>query len=138
MNAGRELDALIAEKVMGENPVLQYPDRCPECGGQMPDSYMAFVHRMDNQTLGGREQRSGIGCGHSVALTPHYSTDIAAAWEVVEKVYGVWNIGSMSTGWRAQLFTPQGSFCNKMTVEDAATAPHAICLAALKATEPLR
>ena len=51
MEAGREMDALVAEKVMGLSYIL--------FDGTDP---------------------------HQEELTPHYSTDIAAAWEVVEKL----------------------------------------------------
>lgn len=91
MNAGRELDALIAEKVMGDPLQLK------------------------------------------MALGPrHYSTDIAAAWEVVEKLRtakyellictfsGKWSVDVLHTG-------------KSIDVANADTAPHAICLAALNA-----
>ena len=96
MNPGRELDALVAEKVMGIGP-------------------------------------------RGLAFPKKYSTDIAAAWEAVETLTspksrhrfscttlhcdcnsGLWSFGDIDrdgTVWPRQ---------------DAHTAPHAICLAALR------
>ena len=81
MEAGRELDALVAEKVMG----LSKDDWDPPCFWQ---------HSTDDC-----EKDSVIGwmgwcynCGTMVAevgVEPrYYSTDIAAAWEVLEKLHG--------------------------------------------------
>lgn len=56
MDAGRELDALVAEKVMG----------------------LTNLHWMSGQLHYGAE--------HEMNLLPDYSTDISAAWEVVEKM----------------------------------------------------
>lgn len=72
MEAGREMDALVAEKVMKlsvdrvwyDGP---YPNR--KGVGEFTPMY-------------GRRQESGFPA-HDV---PNYSTDIAAAWQVVEKL----------------------------------------------------
>ena len=67
MKAGRELDALIAEKVMG----LTRHDESYVAEGV--GKVLRFV--------------CGDGCGTCVLLwgyvSPHYSTNIADAWEVV-------------------------------------------------------
>lgn len=62
---------------------------------------------------------------------PHYSTDIVAAWEVVEKMGGV-NTGggfcldiSFDGGWIVNIGNHNST--------DEESAPTAICLAALKA-----
>jgi hypothetical protein len=89
MVAGPELDALVAEKVMG----------LPEEIWQDRDQMTSFP----------------------------YSTDIAAAWAVVEKV-GNFTIWQYEGEWQCFL---GGGIKNKSY---AATAPLAICLAALKAT----
>jgi hypothetical protein len=109
MNPGRELDSLIAEKVMGEKFV--------------PYDLMLTSYP-----------------GNTVYATPPYSTDLAAAWEVMEKLglaigkneiypeLGAYVcLESMSEG-ESWLFNS-----NYATYAD--TAPHAICLAALKATQ---
>lgn len=90
MEAGRELDALIAEKIMGQDYSLN--------------------------SLEG-----------SLVLKdpPHYSTNIAAAWEVVEKLGPDWDLISMEQGWIASVGSSERA--------RAETAPLAICLAALKA-----
>jgi hypothetical protein len=107
MQAGRELDALIAEKVMG-----YVPPRPGTVGYDMKDLPRNRV--------------------------PHYSTDIAAAWQVVEKLN---LLSKMKDG--CLYFDPS---LNKWVISEwsggrefaegsveADTAPHAICLAALKA-----
>jgi hypothetical protein len=115
MKPGRELDALVAEKVMGFKVI-----ETDECNGE------------DNLWLQGYEDQE----------LPSYSTDVAAAWEVVEKLKlfqvkqtdsdgytdyvqlwqdseGIWTIGD----WEDQL----------LILSEGESAPHAICLAALKA-----
>ena len=70
------------------------------------------------------------------ARIPKYSTDIAAAWLVVERLkakgYDI-EIGydSVDCSWVASFM--KGEKWGIVTVE---TAPHAICLAALEALEP--
>jgi hypothetical protein len=59
---------------------------------------------------------------------PHYSTDIAAAWEVVEKM------GHVGLNWDDTTNSPARWQCIMERGEYYAdTAPMAICLAALKA-----
>lgn len=120
MNAGPELDALIATKVMGWTRGIS--DVCNVLGWRTPDSI--WVHDADG--------------------VPHYSTDIAAAWEVVEQLkahkdyvsFGLTDDSNSSTAtfanfegvWFAGFGLGVGGEC-----VGAATAPLAICLAALKA-----
>ncbi len=105
MNAGRELDALIAEKVMGRAFDAEFHRECAE----------------DNLET---ELRN-------------YSTDIAAAWEVVEKLrsegcrYSITDCPHEKRP-TVQLTLKTGAACGAY----APTVPHAICLAALKALEP--
>lgn len=113
MNPGKELDALIAEKVMGYeteiingDPVSKVPGIC------------------------GTE-----GCAIHFTKTPHYSTDIAAAWEVVEKLQLKFKTIDIVATTRSDtyvgpcfvIFDPYGN-----VLSDSSEAPHAICLAALK------
>jgi hypothetical protein len=104
MTPGLELDALIAEKVMGLS--------------------------VSKEII-----RDGSGARYYPELL-HYSTDIAAAWEVVEKMgtlprkdmqRGGFQVNYDDHGWTA-------SFWREYAFGES--APHAICLAALKALAP--
>lgn len=111
----RELDALVAEKVMG-----LFVDRSHETNGQF-------------HAKGAGVEYIGFEMGGWDEVVPKYSTDIAAAWQVAEKlneilqsefclscvngewtVYRCWHTDSEPLGW-------------------APTAPLAICIAALRA-----
>lgn len=126
MTAGRECDALVAEKVMGytlsELSLPAYP------------KYKLF------------DIESGEFSGY-VKEVPHYSTDIADAWEVVErmpipfKLEKCWEkayqIGP--EGWSACWCTDadcegcnENSRCTNGDDVWAETAPLAICRCALK------
>lgn len=105
MESGRELDALVAEKVMGLKQIL---------------------------TPGGIEVGWSISSKIGASSLKPYSTDIAAAWKVVEKLNlldkncllhdeGKWSV------------CPFDGAATIYAGIDAETAPHAICLAALKA-----
>ena len=119
MEAGRELDALVAEKVTGWK--LQ-DKQCPVCGWPYGASEL---HGCVPGNCSMRPPPSRR------ADTPqNYSTDIAAAWLVVEKshildkysltTHGAnWVIVDETDGWDVFI--------------EASTAPLAICLAALKA-----
>lgn len=111
MTPGRELDALVAEKVMG----LDVNRTGPET--------MWFARPM----------------GGNWDDLKDYSTDIAAAWEVVEAVkarkidQGWFDLGFANGSWGATFRT--GAYYEPIEHVRAPTAPHAICLAALKAVE---
>jgi hypothetical protein len=117
IEAGRELDAMVAEKVMGL-----------ETGASGDNAWI----------LG--DALYVIDDGHAAVL-PHYSTDIAAAWLVVEKM--------RADGWHFELSDRDAVDEQPFWVEFAtkeyerggqswqAAAPHAICLAALKAVGAL-
>jgi hypothetical protein len=110
----REIDALVAEKVMGWTRTASgWHHECPSAG---PD-------------------------GVNIAAPPHFSTDIAAAWQVAEKlgltvtpmsVRGIRKWGSA----RCNYFQGPPLVAVGMTKgrdwETAETAPMAICLAALR------
>ena len=108
LKPGRELDALIAEKIFGWSldPNRASDDIC----WLMPP-----------------------GGWHVAKSVPQYSTDIAAAMEVVEKLseYG-WHFSLTRTadGSVVAFFHKDWFRRNEKLIE---TAPHAICLAALKA-----
>ena len=127
----RELDVLIAEKVFG-----------------------AKVTFLD-QTYGWRidYEASESKCNNSISSDlgvegyqlKKYSTDIEAAWEVIEKFNkdgGAITYSSMKNGTRGHFvtlsFIPEGTFSSRMdyvTVDEAESAAQSICLAALKALE---
>jgi hypothetical protein len=108
----RELDALVAEKVMDEQKLL-----VPDDGSIYPDPrYTSWWWGRDIHEL-----------------VPHYSTDIAAAWLVVEKLAPnmdfYMEIATKDDGW----FVMFGDDLDKACIAD--TAPLAICRAALKVVE---
>lgn len=124
MNPGRELDTLIAEKVMG-------------------------ILSKDFEGLWKMPKRDCLGAGY------HYSTDIADAWQVVEKIDFFLERRTTDDGLRergAIWKTQSGEWCalysyvdqlkgRKLVHINGESAPHAICLAALKAlgiTEPTK
>ena len=124
MEAGRELDALIAEKVMGQDT-----------------RWLEVLH--GEHRLVWFKQNWGYGDD-----VPHYSTRIQDAWLVVEKMTGDGfcpalifdDNGSWVMAFDGIQNLPEDddplitSFCieSKMIAD---TAPLAICLAALKAVE---
>jgi hypothetical protein len=107
--AGRELDALVAEKVMGWTSVRT---------GKKYDA--SDFDDLYGQPPGGADWRYPV---------PRYSEDIAAAWGVVQKI-GLF-VGPFVAGeWWASLSIDDylNSRCSK-----GATGPLAICRAALSA-----
>ena len=115
MKAGRELDALIAEKVMGweyhdwrTSTAFEKTKYCVICGC----TKRLHAHVEIDDFCGTEEK------------PPHYSTQIADAWLVVEKLE--LTVGPEYTGgWYAGI--PWKTSAGK-----APTAPLAICLAALE------
>lgn len=114
MKPGRELDSLIAEKVMG----LHLSKRRDEWGDG--DSFFTqHFHEDGDQTI---------------QPVKHYSTAIADAWDVIEKLisgpfpniaiarngYGKWSVLESADDYAQEL-------------SESEAAPHAICLAALAA-----
>lgn len=114
MKPGRELDALIAKEVFGAK--VEFVNQ--KAGWRI--DYRADKDECNNPIF------TDYGCeGHRLK---QYSTDIAAAWEVVEKLcrdserhFVIEKTGAWLVRFRAGEFTP------------GETAPHAICLSALKA-----
>lgn len=140
LEAGRELDALVAEKVMGLT--LRGADRCivPNPGEAGYHVGFHIIERADPE--------------HLLGYVPRYSTEIAAAWRVVEKLQEatredddscllVIHFTGTSTGYVASFAgcpydvdgleaTPQ-KFPRSAMGE---TAPLAICRAALLSVQP--
>lgn len=128
LKAGRELDQLVAEKVIGI--ILDEP-----CGG--PPRSIDGNDGCAKCLLGGFWTK-----GHR-PVPQKYSADILAAWEVVEKL-GTWGVAG--NGHEIALISRSGSWlCGEAQEiydyrnEDngvwASSAPLAICLYALKAAK---
>ena len=128
MEAGRELDALVAERVMdwrwlvsqvSGRRALFPPDHAPEWFGRVADGSEPLTDQWDTRL-------------------PHYSTDIAAAWQVVEKMRERWPVVRLEVdveGWRVEIHTDEGtpSYYRPVAEDYADTWPLAICRVALKA-----
>jgi hypothetical protein len=115
MPAGREMDALVAEKVMGF-VVMRHRDVDGQHIEHGPDEWMRGPD--------GEAPRYAY-----MVPVDHYSTDIAAAWEVVEKLKPddwAFRVEVLDDGdWWASFSATAESW--------AGTVPLAICRAALKA-----
>ena len=113
LKPGRELDVLIAEKVMGwlpggANPLLA----CP-AGGSSAD---------EGQT--------------SICTPPNYSTEIGAAWAVIERLFLQYQfrtilIPDWQNYWLAHVYHRDEDIY--IAAHSYKTAPEAICKAALLA-----
>ena len=115
MEPGQEMDARVATEVMGK-------DVCRCVTPTMAFGYSEYC----------------FACRKSVA--DPYSEDIAAAWEVVEKMLSEHNfhldaLGFDGEEWRVCIHRERDGENEGWHIGEAATAPHAICLAALKAME---
>lgn len=122
--AGDELDRMVAEYVMGARIVSD------------PANYRGWYEEYDPSLQPGNIKWRDV---------QHYSTNIAAAWSVAEKLramgftINVWGEAKTRAWpvhfepWSAS-FDPDRSGFNSATVE-ASSAPEAICRAALRALE---
>ena len=139
MKPGRELDAMVAEKVMGLRPkqCKLHPGNT-RCGVQSFEIEGKTIFQEWGCLYCLRYSKKRIDPARE--LKP-YSTDIAAAWEVVEKLQerGTLTVSSARGGSVGELKT--FAWCVEIhgpEVEEwGDTAPHAICLAALKAVGAL-
>ena len=119
MKAGRELDALIAEMVMG----LTRHDESYVAEGV--GKVLRFVWR--------------DGCGGCVysgdMFLPHYSTNIADAWEVVpvldQRLDQFWSV--VRAGEKFEFYSNPYELGDYTAYVEADTLPLLLCLAALKA-----
>lgn len=113
---GRQLDTLVAEKVMGLETYKDVVPFCPQCGFKF---YPKGPGRMWCHQ-----------CSEWIySSTKDYSTSIEAAWEVVEKLRKEQMCFTLTDiGYAGSILCCVG---NGEAI--AETAPHAICLAALKA-----
>ena len=120
MKAGHELDALVAEKVMGWH--IQ----------QLSSYSFAAWFDSDNSQTGWTEEPDDYDSLRYFIGVWHPSTNIEAAWEVVERVKD-WRITLSGgeyegDGWSVGVTNNTDTYYGL-----ADTAPLAICLAALKA-----
>lgn len=104
MKPGRELDALVAEKVMGWKIVSNRY----ECSDEQCNCRTGYLNDMH--------------------FLPNYSSDIAAAWEVAEKMDDTFT--DLHRYKKDEWFCQMRKVCMR-----GDSAPHAICLAALKVIE---
>ena len=107
MEAGRKLDALVAEKVMGVKPEQVYCD----ISGRSISRYFDLEDRMRIES---------------------YSTDIAAAWQVLERVAESWLPCVMHDG---MMWVAEFDSIIECHTAYADTAPLAICRCALKTVD---
>lgn len=127
MEAGRELDILIAEKVMG------YVWRKSAMTGRrcLYPPY-AIPYWMSEQATGSEP----LVTDWERINFPRFSTDISDAWRVVEWLRSQYTNVSMgaANGWGFSAWdvTMDDDYLNPVH-GNADTLPHAICLAALKA-----
>lgn len=124
MEPSLELDALVAEKVMGWKRIE-------------PDGRYFHGGWSAGYAISKAEEHSIRSCAAPLRMLPTYSSDIAAAWEIVRKFLEQlrWNVELSSDQgelleWRCEL---RGGDPYVEVYADAPTAPEAICLAALDA-----
>lgn len=136
MEAGPELDALVDKRLMADSWDFQ----CPECG-----SHHFGTNASDDS--GSCHDEFGRGCRwcgprEACKRIESYSTDIAAAWEVVEKLVKPGHYNELSYHHDGEnLDEPNLLAFMSMSLRDsycvcatAPTAPLAICRAALLTT----
>lgn len=178
MEAGRELDALVAERIMGLQVLPEflhakrYPTGDPPCVDSLQDERNAYglgkhpffvspdcgcedLDKTDPFELGEDSPHPWHDMprfhGHAALcpeFVPLYSTDIAAAWQVVERFDGRVTVsgpkapvagGEYQAGdkWEAEILPTAQTYFADSVFELGDTAPHAICLAALRAVGAL-
>ena len=131
LSAGRELDDMVSEKIMG----WKYQQSSPD-----PKKYFCREYGNDaGWWLRPNTTRDDMiwSCA-SCSPPPEYSADITAAWEVLNRLpLDLWpEVGRMNTGsWYCEIVqgAPWPTGVGYLAREVAETAPLAICRAALKA-----
>ena len=140
MNAGPSLDALIAEKVFGWIP--KEVDGCDGALGDSPQGY-AYCECGWNGDWNDTDHND-----NRLTIPKPYSTSIADAWPIADKLNlilvpqyipgpGVrprngWAVYDDAESLRDDIFEMPG---DKRALAIADTAPHTICLAALKVVD---
>ncbi|MFA6315711.1 MAG: hypothetical protein WC648_05090 [Candidatus Paceibacterota bacterium] len=137
MEAGRELDGLVAEKVMGY-AVKRVTRKIGNTGnlktGETHDVYDTdwYLLETNGETM---MVHGPLMHGYGPARVAHYSTDIAAAWQVAEAMR-IAIVPEMVFHQKPSIDGFSARVCSQNHPEGRAwakTAPLAICLAALKA-----
>lgn len=135
-DAGREMDALVAEKVMG---ITWDTTRCRWCGWPLRE-------KVEDGCVPGNCSLRPLPDPPMADIIAPYSTSISAAWEVAEKMKELFPGYTVEVGWyheeEANPATP-GGWTAMIEGDDriiynrpaAPTAPLAICRAALTAVE---
>jgi hypothetical protein len=127
LEAGPALDALVAGKVLGRQVVKAATLESlgfAEARGEKPSVFPPKCI-----TMGIKEDDNVFSDGRPV---PAYSSDIAAAWEILGKVQEVGSIQNFGGfGWRCEIHTTIPGHHD--SAGEADTAPLAICRACLKA-----
>lgn len=131
LKAGRELDALVAEKVMGWRYVESTQNRI-----------VHFMHPqiIDSDSMRGELRETKRRSSAAAKNAPAYSTDIAAAWQVVvallnrtpQRDLHLQHLDGIGWGVSCCFNKTEGGWDGWVY---ANTAPLSICLAALKAVE---
>lgn len=124
LKPGRELDALIAEKVMGFKVCTCELDKRLE-------SLARHNEKIKLDTAAARTPVVCVYCEAPQLFINHYSTDLKAAWEVVEKI----QCRHFCVSWHLDPYSFTRAYKAEFQIgsSNGETAPHAICLAALKA-----
>jgi hypothetical protein len=148
MKAGRELDALVAEKVMGWS-ALEFVKHSGPLNMDFPERHLIAPGRDRVPHVSQETFPDGKTIGPVPGRVPHYSTDIAAAWEVVEKV-AAWSFEVIRREhdpgkilWLASIYPRAEKYADRWDSSkgtlfiEGKSAPHAICLAALKSVGAL-
>ena len=130
LEAGRELDALVAEKVMGWLPLGIGTKGITALGkGSLAAGWVGF---WDGSWTRWTSMPEPTDDDEERATLWSPSTDIAAAWEVVESP-------ACENGHKFQLWQEHGAWGARISgmyeADDCDTTPLAICRAALKAVE---
>lgn len=130
LEPGPELDALVARLVMRWHEWLGF-----EAGEDYEGQYPMFLTQDDfGCQVWMDEDEHDIG-----VCRPWFpSTSIADAWEVVEQIVGDGSKASFDLEWNASAYPTRPFYLafrvkNQTFTGRSTTAPHAICLAALKA-----
>lgn len=131
MKPGRELDILVAEKVMGWKVCACTDEEFATWKKDRPGALRVVIPTGDCN-------RCGFKVIDGWTAWPHaFSQNIAAAWEIVEKMKGSFeiDISSTSTANGGKYFCTIYLWSDTSIQYDACeeTAPHAICAAALLA-----
>ena len=119
LEAGRELDALIAERVMGLKLFTATPKHTAIAGGC----------KVSNRTWVDTGEMHEWG--PVVKYLSHYSTDVVCAWEVVEKFRANGGLVELE-GCKFWIARVTFKYCKEAPAD---TAPLAICRAALTVSD---